>query len=281
MKRVATVMLLTCWVAPASAQPDGAQADGAQLDETKRSCLEAYEKSQELRLDKRLVEARTQLSICASASCPEVASADCRVWLNEVEAALPTVVLRVENATGAVTVTIDGRTHERALDGPISVDPGLHVFTFQVPGRDPIVIRKTIEAGQKDQPIIATFPEPPPAVPSPGPVAPPSPVQPSPAPSAPAASGSVHPVAWALYGVAALGVGGFIGFGVHSLAQEDCEPACTDDEVDDVVMFRALADVSLGVGVLALGGAIWATVASLDADETAVRVTPHGVAIRF
>lgn len=95
-------------------------------------------------------------------------------------------------------------------------------------------------------------------------------------------------MAWVLYGTSAAALGAFIGLGVHSLSLESCEPRCTDEQVDDVVLFRALADVSLGVSALSLGGAIWITVASLGEDEDAtarwdLRVSPTGAAttLRF
>lgn len=265
MKRAALVLLAGGVAAPAHAQeaaPDAAQ-----------QCVRAYESAQELKLDKKLVEARHELRACMADVCPTVARQSCAGWLDEVEQAMPSVVLRFfdgEVEQNDVRVSVDGRPLVDRLDGAaIEVNPGPHTFRFEPAGGAPIEQSVTIAEGEKLRQVVATIAPPP---------APPPPVPPPPPDT------SVHPMAWVLYGLSAAGVGAFIGLGVHSLSLEDCEPTCTDDDVDDIVLFRALADVSLGVGALALGGAIWITIASLDSDvEVGVLAAPTaaGVRLRF
>ena len=241
--------LLTC-ATSASAQPD---------DNAKR-CTDAYVQSQELRLERRLIEAKRQAALCMAPTCPEFATKDCARWLDEIESALPSVVLRYVDETGRehndVTVTLDGKPLTTKLDGTaMAIDPGPHTFVFRVSGADPVEHRVTIAEGEKLRQIsVSLVPDAPPPLPPPVPVE-------------RGGSAGVHPAAWVLYAVSALGVGAFAGLGAYSLSLEDCKPGCTDDEVDDLVLIRAFADVSLGVGVLALGAAIWVTVASLSDDE--------------
>ncbi len=236
---------------PARAQDDAAQA-----------CVRAYEAAQELRLDKKLLAARDELRACMADSCPAVARQSCAGWLDEVEQAMPTVVLRFFDGgveKNDVAVTIDGAPLRERLDGAaVEVDPGPHTFRFTPARGAPVEQTVTIAEGEKLRQLVVTV-APPPAPPPP-----------------PPPEGHVHPMAWVLYGLSAAGVGAFIGLGVHSLALEDCAPDCSDEQVDEIVLFRAIADVSLGVGALALGGAIWITVASLD-----VGVAPTAAAVRW
>jgi hypothetical protein len=259
-------LLIVAWPTQAFAQSSD--------DATKR-CVTAYERAQELRLEKRLLEAREQLRICTAAECPDVARRDCGTWLDDVEQALPSVVLRFVDDAGEerkdVTVTLDDEPFAERLDGTAMVlDPGPHRFVFTPAGGAPVTKEVIVAEGEQRRAI--TIDQSPAPAPQP------------PAPKAPPPERSVHPVAWILYGTSALALGGFIGFGVHSLGLEDCKPNCTDDQVDDVVLFRAVADVSLGVSALALGGAIWITIASLTGDDpvddtvqVSVLPTPTGV----
>ncbi|HHH28352.1 MAG TPA: hypothetical protein ENK57_08410 [Polyangiaceae bacterium] len=261
------------FITPALAQGTGA----GDADATKQACKAAYEAGQEHRLDKRLIEAREQLRACVEDACPAFVRKDCATWLDEVERAIPTVVLRFVDRGGAersdVRVTVDGQPLVERLDGgAVSVDPGPHVFVFEPAGGAPVEITLTVLEGERLREVAVDQ--------SPSPTSSPAPSSPPPPPREPR---SVHPVAWVLYGTSALALGAFIGLGVHSLSLEDCQPRCTDEQVDDVVLFRAVADVSVGVSALALGGAIWITVASLTGDEAAsarwdIDVSPTGAA---
>ena len=241
----------------------------AQTTEVNKRCGDAYEQSQYLRRDNRLLEATEQLKICLDPVCPEVASKDCAQWLDEVERATPSVVFRFVDAEGHerddVSVTMDGEPLVAQIDGSaIAIDPGPHVFVLTPAGGAAVEKRATVAQGEKLRAITVTLT--PAAAPVPVDALP---IDATPVPAGDAASSSagVHPMAWVLYGLAAVGVGAFIGFGVHSLNQEAaCEDRCNPSAIDDIQLTRILADVSLGVGLLSLGGAIWITVASIDDD---------------
>jgi hypothetical protein len=247
---IATLTFAMTWSAFSHAQ-----------DDMKQRCGRAYSASQEQRLEKNLIEARAQLLICMADECPEVARKDCAKWLDEVEAAIPSVVFRFVDSSGAerndVSVTMDGKALVGSLEGTaVKIDPGPHVFVLRAAGLAPVERALTITEGEQLRKIEVVL-DPPASADTPLPRA------------RPDEEATVHPMAWVLYGVSALGVGGFIGLGIHSINLEDCADTCSDDDVDGIVVTRAIADVTLGVGVLALAGAIWITVASLDNDDGA------------
>ncbi|WP_437627850.1 hypothetical protein [Sorangium sp. So ce1151] len=107
---------------------------------------------------------------------------------------------------------------------------------------------------------------PPPATPPPSapPLAAPSAPQPSApsAPTAPTAPTAVPPLAWVAGGVGVAGLGVFAVVGALSLDAEaelraTCAPRCPGDDVRAIRVQHAVADVGLGVGVVALGAAAW------------------------
>jgi hypothetical protein len=73
---------------------------------------------------------------CSAASCPAVVRDDCIKAATQLDAAVPTVVFEVHDATGnetsAVRVTMDGKALADSLTGTaLDVDPGDHVFRFE------------------------------------------------------------------------------------------------------------------------------------------------------
>ncbi|WP_437841834.1 hypothetical protein [Sorangium sp. So ce1153] len=110
-----------------------------------------------------------------------------------------------------------------------------------------------------------------PSAPSPrppaAPAAPPSAAPSAPPPSAPprfaaAAPPAVPPLAWTAGGVGVVGLGVFAVVGALSLDAEadlraTCAPRCPGDDVRAIRVQHAVADVGLGVGVVALGAAAW------------------------
>ncbi|MEZ4443870.1 MAG: hypothetical protein R3B72_32655 [Polyangiaceae bacterium] len=232
-------------------------------DDDKLACKRAYESAQELRMAGQLLEAQAQARVCMADACPAFVQSDCAQWHEELGAALPTVVFAFVDASGQdrvdVKVEMDGRALVARLDGSaVAIDPGPHRFRFVPSSGAPVDLSLTIAEGEKLRQIKVALPR----------------------PSQPTAQddAGIHPVAWVLYGVAALGFGGFAGFGIHSLNLEDCKPRCTEDDKGDIVLMRALADASLGLGVVSLATAVGFTIAGLTGgeDETALdlRVSP-------
>jgi hypothetical protein len=106
---------------------------------TKEACVAANEEAQALRRRGRLLAARADLELCVNEGCPGPVREDCVERLADVNAAIPSVVLEVKDASGndlsAVHVAIDGRAFADRIDGrALELDPGEHNFVFEAPG---------------------------------------------------------------------------------------------------------------------------------------------------
>jgi hypothetical protein len=140
----------------------------AAADNTKAQCIEANTKSQELRREGKLAEAREQLRKCGEPACPRLVRDDCTKRLDELEKAQPTMVFDVKDARGAdvidVRVSVDGRLLVDHLDGnPVKVDPGAHAFSFEAPGQPPVVDQVLVREGETarhESVVIATLNKP-------------------------------------------------------------------------------------------------------------------------
>ncbi|MEM9692658.1 MAG: hypothetical protein AAGA56_08945, partial [Myxococcota bacterium] len=96
-------------------------------------CIESFTQAQRLRKEGALIESRSQLRTCADSACPGPIAKDCSKWLEEVQAAIPTIVVAVRDRDGrdvvAAELLVDGVVVTTSLDGkPIEVDPGPHTF---------------------------------------------------------------------------------------------------------------------------------------------------------
>jgi hypothetical protein len=125
-------------------------------DPTTADCIAANEASIKLRREHKLRAARAQLMTCAAASCPGEIRRECTRRLEVVNTAIPTVVFETVDASNndlaAVRVTVDGEVLVERLEGTaLSVDPGPHTFTFEVPGKAAVRREFVILEAQKDR----------------------------------------------------------------------------------------------------------------------------------
>jgi hypothetical protein len=216
-------------------------------DPSKSVCRTAYEQGQRLRRAKKLLSARDEFVVCSRAPCPTVFQPECLRWLGEVQSEVPTVVVDVRRGTGvessAADVLVDGAPFAKKIDGRAQpVDPGQHVFTVTLPDGKTHTQTSTVVEGVKAQRIVFDF--------APRVVAPPPP---------PPEHG-VSPWTYVLGGVTVAGLGSFGYFGLTGLHQRgqviDCTQDCTQSDVDTARRSLLVADISLGVSVVALAGAI-------------------------
>jgi len=223
--------------------------------DTKATCKSAYEQGQRLRKSGALRKSRTNLLVCARDPCPAAFQPECVQWLAEVEKLLPSVVVEAVGADGApqsnVRVLIDGEVLAERLDGKsLEVDPGVHVFRFEPEGKKAIEQKLLIVEGEKSRKLHIEI------EPKGTPVEAPKPEEPK--------KSSVVP--WVLGGVGVLALGSFAYFGATGLSKrgelDDCTPYCKQDDIDSVRRKFLIADVSLGVGVVALGVATFMLVSS-------------------
>jgi hypothetical protein len=242
-------------------------------------CSAAYEGAQELRLDGHLVEARQKLILCAQSSCPEFMQTDCARWDAEVDALVPSVVLTARDDKGAyltqVSVSVDGKELLKQLDGRSSpINPGQHRFTFSAAGRPTVTLDRLIPEGDKGHRIEAMLGAPLAAA--------------SDAPAAPRASW--RPVA--LYTLGAVGAVGLAGFGIFALSGTNAESdlraqpcaqtrTCTTAQTDPVERKYLLADVSLAVGIVALGAATYVLFSGPSASSSATAHAASGLELQL
>ena len=128
----------------------------ARADMTKARCAEANANAQDLRREGKLSAARETLRKCADAACPGLVRDDCNRRLDEVERVQPTIVFDAKDASGkdvsAVRVTVDGTVVADRITGlPLLVDPGEHVFAFEVAGQSPVTEVFVIKEGEKER----------------------------------------------------------------------------------------------------------------------------------
>jgi hypothetical protein len=205
---------------------------------------------------------------------------DCAKWLPEVEEAVPTVVVAAHDYQGgdlaAVTVTVDDQPFATTLDGKaLPIDPGPHTFKYQTQGAAPLTQTVIVRSGEKNRIIKVDFPPPPGKEPKP---------EQKPVEKQPPPKDNGAPIgAYVLGGIGVVAIGGFAFFGVtgkndlDNLKKSSCVPFCPTSQLDDVKTKLLVADISLGVGVLALGGAtiLFLTHGSGETKkETAIRVAP-------
>jgi hypothetical protein len=143
-------------LAAAVSTTTGAGASGATKEETKRACIAASERAQELRRTSKLQEALVQIGACVDASCPGPVRDDCAALLTEVQTAMPTLVLSAQDAAGndvsTVHVTMDGQAFAEKLDGkPLPLDPGEHHFLLQAPSLPSAEKTLVVRQGEKDR----------------------------------------------------------------------------------------------------------------------------------
>jgi hypothetical protein len=221
-----------------------AHADGTD------ACLAAYEKAQQLKQDGKLAASREQLVQCVQPSCPNLVKKDCSQWLAELDASTPTVIINARDAGGKdlakVRVLVDGAVLMDQLDGkPHAVDPGVHLFRYEREGAEPTEESIVIQEREKNRVITAKIAPPP---------------QASSATSTKVVeTSSRSPIlGYALLGV---GVAGVAAFGVlAAIGQHDvdemrrtCAPSCDSSSVDGAKTKIIVANVSLGVGLVAAG----------------------------
>jgi hypothetical protein len=128
----------------------------AEADVSKAECVKANADAQKERLDGRLTAAREKLEACADSSCPALVRDDCTKRLDEIDHVQPTLVFEVKDPSGsdvsAVRVTVDGEVLTDKLVGKaLRVDPGEHVFIFNVEGASPVTRTFVVNEGEKDR----------------------------------------------------------------------------------------------------------------------------------
>lgn len=194
-------------------------------------CIASYEQGQRLHKSGDLLGAKAELLTCMFPTCPEALRRDCSVWLQQVEAATPTMVVEARDPAGydvAIDVTVDGAPVRQASGTPIAVNPGPHVVEVRAGAAPTTSYRLTARAGEKGRRLHVVFPPP------------------------------VPREVWILggLGVVEAGVATYFVWRGHD-ELDDCASACSPGDKESVRVANTAAGVSAGLAALSLGAAGW------------------------
>ena len=269
---LAAVTLLT--TASITALTEGIAFAGA---EDREQCANSAEQAQQLRDEGKYRRAREQMLVCARDLCPGPIKSDCGKWLSELDRDAPTVVFGARDGKGNdlvdTRVSMDGAVIQERLDGkPVLVDAGEHTFKFEIKGGATKEERVLVRTAEKARAIVASFGAPPEkkvvATPSD-----PSKTD-SKADKIEKAQGSLVP-AFLVGGIGVVALGSFAIFGLGGKSDVDdlqkCKPNCAPGDVDSARSKLIIADISLGVGLVALGVATYMFVTRPTVDVTKVQ----------
>jgi hypothetical protein len=175
-------------------------------------CLAAADSSIQLRDQHKLRAARAQMLVCASPSCPSAVQTECLRRVDQINAAIPTLVFEAKDPAGNdlanVKVDMDGQPLLDRLDGSaVPLDPGEHHFQLTAPGGivvDKIIVLHESEKDRHEHVVMGA------AAPVPGP-APGPPPTPRPSEEDPGASRKTISYVVAGVGVVGLAVGAVFG----------------------------------------------------------------------
>ena len=287
-----------------------------------RACITAFRKAKEHESSGKLQEAKDLLMSCAQAPCGSFLRQQCSSKYNQLESDTPSVVLIVTDASGApradVQVRMDGEVFVQQLDGrALTVDPGMHEFTFAADGVVFATQKIMIVQGQRNRFITALMrsgggkqkrmvaqPERPapagaPAKKGARPEPEPEEATPAATPAAVAAladtgpgvdtskadegkkSGSVIPYLLGGVGLASIGTGALLTYWGRKDNQnlKACSPMCDPSAPNHIKKLYLGSDIALGAGVALLGAAYWVYVVTHSDKDKEEKGTEE--ALRF
>lgn len=243
----------------------------------KTDCINAAQNAQSLRVEKKLSQAHEGFLVCSREVCPAVVRTDCVKWLTEVENATSTVVIRARDAGGHdlvdVRVLVDGKEVAAKLTGSaIAIDPGQHKFRYEAAGLAPIEDTVLVAEGEKGRLLRVDLGGA--AGTTTGDSKPSSTGSSSTPDSAPHGK---SPVPWIIGGV---GLASLVAFGVTEIflqgevssLKDGCgaqpSPHCTDADLSTAKTERTVAEITFGVGLVAVAVAVpWIIVQSVTSKK--------------
>lgn len=213
------------------------------------ACVEAHSHGQAERNAGRLQSAKKDFVSCASSGCPSEIQSECITFLAEVEQYQASVVFAAVDVDGHdasnVKVKVDDQLVLEKLSGlGTPLDPGSHDVVYTWPDGFEQKQTVVVAQGEKNRRIELRRAPKPAAAPT--------------GPTVPTSSSERPPtLAYVLGGVGVLALGSFAGFAISGKSAQSemdgCKPSCTQAQVDKMRLRYLIADISLGVGVVALG----------------------------
>jgi hypothetical protein len=228
----------------------------------KQACVAAFESAQSLRAKGKLRAAREALRICSRPACPGLVRDPCVRWLPEVEGSISTVRIEARDGAGNLLTGAKIRVDHGPVEEPgaLELDPGAHLI--EVEGIGETTLERSITLAGGERALLITVR--PPAAPTPPEAARPAPVE----------AEGVPPLAYLLGGIGVVGLGSFGVFGLLGRSEQkdlesSCSPRCSPAQAEPVRRKYLFADISLGVGLVALGAATWISLSSNPTPTTA------------
>jgi hypothetical protein len=199
-------------------------------------CIEAFEHAQELRANRELIAARSELEVCAAASCPPLTTKDCTKWRAEVDADVPSIAIEPRRGDAKVTdarVIVDGKPFTD-VGTAVEVDPGRHHVECQLEGAS-AKADIVVEPREKARVVTCTF-------------------------DAPPQQRGLRVAGFVVggIGIATLAVGA--GFEIAGLVarqhlKDTCYPMCAPASVDSAHRSLVVGDVTVAIGLVAVATA--------------------------
>ncbi len=229
------------------------------------SCVAAANEGQTLRDDGKLVSAHARFATCVATECPDVVRHDCGRWLDDVDARTPSIVARSKRVNGEdvtpTSLSIDGHAVDSFDGRPLLLDPGRHTIEASLGATDAARATATFVLVEREKsriidlvfPASGTFDEP----------------SPSPSPAS-----RSHLASYVLYGVSGVALASFTIFGALGYSEwsdldSRCKGHCTDSEVESTRAKFIVADISLGVGIVAAAVGTFLLLKSSHAEPSA------------
>jgi hypothetical protein len=241
-------------------------ATGVARAEDDAACQASYVAGQRrYKLDHDLLGGREQLLICAK-TCPDELRASCGKWLSEIDAELPSIVVKAKDADGRDeldgSVEIDGKIVFGYITGtPIECNPGEHTVRVLRPHHAPAGEAVLLHAGEKLR-VVDVWTEP---------------------RRAPVVV-TRRPIPVASYVLAGVGAAALTSFGVFAIwttveydQSNGCKETCPASSRDTSFTTKTvIADASLGVAAASL---VTATVFFLTRPIVTERVVPKALVV--
>jgi type II secretory pathway pseudopilin PulG len=236
-----------------------------QQSQQQQQCIAAAESGQQLRSSGKLRDARKAFGPCTSNACAAVIRRDCGRWIDEIDAATPTFTVRLQDERGVDVsdgkVLVDGEVVSSAGEGHATpIDPGMHRVVWEREAGN-ISEELVMHEGEHNRVVVLRVPA------TIGP--------PSQADAPPVETKHGNPVPWIVgtAGVVLMAAGGaFWGLGLHdrSNLSVSCAGAhsCVQADVDASRTKLIVGDVLVGVGVVALAGAVYLWVRQSSGSST-------------
>jgi hypothetical protein len=260
-------------------------------DPTTADCLTASLASLKLGNEHKVRQERAQLLVCAADSCPADIRKECVRRVDEVNAAVPTIIFGARDLNGndlsQVKVTMDDEVLAERLEGTaLSIDPGAHTFVFETAGLPRVEKHYVIQQAQKDRRETIVFgvaasgePPPPPNDDPRKPVQRPTGEDSSSPPASDSGASTKRIVGYSLIGLGAVGIGVAVAEQVTALGRaSDSNTAAASSSAavratarpihDQAAQAQTYAIVLGAAGVVAIGGGLFLVLTAQPSSST-------------